>query len=69
MEEKKDKLSGQFTEGKGDLKESIGDLRGDEQQQAEGKTDQVKGKVDQGVADLKEKAGDFIDKLGGDDKK
>lgn len=69
MEEKKDKLSGQFDEAKGNLKEGLGEARGDEQQQAEGKADQAKGKLDQGVADAKEKAGDFIDNLGGDDKK
>jgi uncharacterized protein YjbJ (UPF0337 family) len=66
MEEKKDKFAGQVEESKGDLKEGLGDFRGDEQQQAEGKGDQLTGKVKQGIADAKEKVGDFLD---GDDKK
>jgi uncharacterized protein YjbJ (UPF0337 family) len=66
MEEKKDKLSGQFEEGKGNIKEEVGDLRGDESQKTEGQMDQVTGKVKQGVADAKEKIGDLLD---GDDKK
>jgi uncharacterized protein YjbJ (UPF0337 family) len=66
MEEKKDKLAGQFEEGKGDIKEQVGDFRGDDNQQAEGKVDQVTGKAKQGVADAKEKVGDLLD---GDDKK
>jgi uncharacterized protein YjbJ (UPF0337 family) len=66
MEERKDKLSGQFDEGKGNVKEEVGDLRGDESQKTEGQMDQVTGKVKQGVADAKEKIGDLLD---GDDKK
>lgn len=66
MEEKKDKLAGQFEESKGDVKEGVGELRGDDKQQAEGKGDQVTGKIKQGIADAKEKVGDFLD---GDDKK
>jgi uncharacterized protein YjbJ (UPF0337 family) len=67
MEEKKDKLAGQFEEGKGDLKESAGDFLNDEQMQGEGKVDQAKGGLKQGIADAKEKIADFFD--GDDDKK
>lgn len=66
MEEKKDKLSGKFDETKGDVKEGLGEVRGDESQQAEGQLDQLKGNVKQGVADAREKVGDLLD---GDDKK
>jgi uncharacterized protein YjbJ (UPF0337 family) len=66
MEEKKDKMAGKFEESKGDLKEGVGDFRGDDQQEAEGQVDQVTGKVKQGIADAKEKLGDFLD---GDNKK
>lgn len=67
MEEKKDKLAGKFEESKGEFKEGLGDVRGDEQQQAEGELDQLTGKFKQGVADAKEKLGDLFD--GDDDKK
>jgi uncharacterized protein YjbJ (UPF0337 family) len=66
MEEKKDKLAGQFEEKKGEVKEGVGDFRGDEGQEAEGELDQLTGKFKQGVADAKEKLGDLFD---GDDNK
>lgn len=66
MEEKKDKLAGKFEETKGDVKEQVGEFRGDEQQEAEGELDQLTGKFKQGVADAKEKLGDLFDR---DDKK
>lgn len=69
MEEKKDKLTGQFKESKGDLKEGVGAATDNERLEGEGKADQAGGKLEQGIADAKEKAGDLIDKISGDDKK
>lgn len=67
MEEKKDKFAGQFEEKKGELKEGLGEFRGDKEQEAEGELDQLTGKFKQGLADAKEKLGDLFD--GDDDKK
>lgn len=68
MEEKKDKLSGQFEESKGNLKEGVGAATDNERLEGEGKVDQAGGKLKQGVAAAKEKAGELIDKATGDDK-
>lgn len=67
MEEKKDKFAGQVEEKKGELKEGLGEFRGDKEQEAEGELDQLTGKFKQGLADAKEKLGDLFD--GNDDKK
>lgn len=59
----KNKAEGFAQEKKGDLKEGVGKLRGDEKQEAEGKSDQVSGKVKKGVADAKDKISDAVDDL------
>lgn len=59
----KNKAEGFGEEKKGDIKEGLGKLRGDENQEAEGKADQMSGKVKQGVADAKDKISDAVDDL------
>lgn len=62
FENKKDEFEGVGQEKKGDVNETVGDLRNDDEQQAEGQADQVGGKVKKGFADAKEKVQDFVNK-------
>ncbi|MBA3307387.1 MAG: CsbD family protein [Chloroflexi bacterium] len=54
------KNEGRFEEGRGNVKEGVGQAIDDPQMENEGKLDQAKGNVRQGV-------GDIQDKLQGDD--
>lgn len=51
---KKDKFEGLAQDKKGEAKEAIGNLRNDEDQQAEGQADQAGGKLKKGFADAKD---------------
>ena len=56
------KNEGRLEEGRGNVKETVGQAIDDPQMENEGKVDQAKGNVRQGVGDLQ-------DKLQGDDNK
>lgn len=57
-----DRIEGKWDEAKGNVKEKVGEIRGDQRQQAEGQLDQAKGKAKQGVADVKDVARDTGDR-------
>ena len=59
----RDRGEGMFDQGKGKVKQGVGDLTDDEQMQGEGKVDELKGKGEQAVGDLKDAAGDLKDDL------
>jgi uncharacterized protein YjbJ (UPF0337 family) len=61
-DQSRDRIEGMFDEKKGDVKEGLGKLRDDENQESEGQVDQAKGNVKQGVADAKDKVDDFVKK-------
>jgi uncharacterized protein YjbJ (UPF0337 family) len=45
---------GNWDQAKGNVKEGLGDLTGNEKMEYEGKWDQAKGKVEEGVGDARE---------------
>ena len=45
---------GNWDQAKGDVKEGVGNLTGNEKMEYEGKWDQAKGKVEEGVGDARE---------------
>jgi uncharacterized protein YjbJ (UPF0337 family) len=47
----------------GKIKETVGEITGNEKLKNEGKLDQVKGTVHDKLGDLKDKAGDVADRL------
>ena len=57
----RDRAEGLFDQGKGNVKQGVGDLTDDKQTQGEGQIDELKGKGEQGVGDLKDAAGDMKD--------
>ncbi len=59
----RDRAEGIFDQGKGRVKQGVGDLADDKQLQGEGKVDELKGKGEQAVGDLKDAAGDMKDTL------
>jgi uncharacterized protein YjbJ (UPF0337 family) len=59
----RDRAEGMFDQGKGKVKQGVGDLTDNEQMQGEGQIDELKGKGEQGVGDLKDAAGDLKDKM------
>jgi uncharacterized protein YjbJ (UPF0337 family) len=58
-----DRLEGGVDQAKGNVKQGVGDLTGDDQTKGEGMLDEAKGNVKQGVGDLKDAAGDMKDNL------
>jgi uncharacterized protein YjbJ (UPF0337 family) len=59
----RDRAEGMFDQGKGKVKQGVGDLTDNEQMQGEGQIDELKGKGEQAVGDLKDAAGDLKDKM------
>lgn len=59
----RDRIEGAGDKLKGQAKEGVGNLTGDERTQAEGQMDQAKGDLKQGVADVKDKVGDAVKNL------
>jgi uncharacterized protein YjbJ (UPF0337 family) len=59
----RDRAEGMFDQGKGKVKQGVGDLTDNEQMQGEGTVDELKGKGKQAVGDLKDAAGDMKDTL------
>ena len=51
---KRDKLEGLAQDKKGEAKETLGDIRNDENQRAEGQAEQAGGKLKKGFADAKD---------------
>ena len=50
-------------QGKGKVKQGVGDLTGNEQMKGEGKIDEMKGKGEQAWGDVKDAAGDVKEDL------
>lgn len=59
----RDRAEGMFDQGKGNVKQGVGDLTGDEQMKGEGQLDELKGKGEQAWGDIKDAAGDLKDDL------
>ena len=59
----RDRGEGVFDQGKGKVKQGVGDLTDDEQMQGEGTIDEMKGKGEQAWGDMKDAAGDLKDNL------
>ena len=59
----RDRAEGLFDQGKGNVKQGVGDLTGDKQTKGEGMVDELKGKGEQAVGDLKDAAGDMKDTM------
>jgi uncharacterized protein YjbJ (UPF0337 family) len=53
-----DKIRGTFEETKGDVKQGVGDLTGDDRLKGEGALDEAKGKAQNLLGDLKDKVED-----------
>ena len=65
MDSSKDRIEGALDSNKGELKEKIGQFRGNQEQEAEGKSDQAEGAVKHGLADLKNKVDETVKKVTG----
>ena len=59
----RDRTEGMFDQGKGKVKQGVGDLTDDKQMQGEGTMDEMKGKGEQAWGDIKDAAGDLKDDL------
>ena len=59
----RDRAEGMFDQGKGKVKQGVGDLTDDKQMQGEGTMDEMKGKGEQAWGDMKDAAGDLKDDL------
>ena len=59
----RDRAEGMFDQGKGKVKQGVGDLTGDERMKGEGKMDELKGKGEQAWGDIKDAAGDVKEDL------
>ena len=60
----RDRAEGMFDQGKGKVKQGVGDLTDDKQMQGEGTMDEMKGKGEQAWGDIKDAAGDLKDDAG-----
>ena len=60
----RDRAEGMFDEGKGNLKQGVGDLTGNDRMKGEGVLDEMKGKGVGLLGDLKDAAGDLMDDAG-----
>lgn len=61
-------MSGTADNIKGNVKETAGDVTGDDDLKAEGKTDQLSGKLKDAINDVKDAAEGAIDKARGSNK-
>ena len=59
----RDRAEGMFDQGKGNVKQGVGDLTDNEQMQGEGQIDELKGKGEQTWGDLKDAASDLKDNM------
>jgi uncharacterized protein YjbJ (UPF0337 family) len=60
----RDRAEGMFDQGKGNVKQGVGDLTGNEKMKGEGQIDELKGKGEQAWGDIKDAAGDLMDDAG-----
>ena len=60
----RDRAEGMFDQGKGKVKQGVGDLTGNEQMKGEGQVDELKGKGEQAWGDIKDAADDLKDDAG-----
>ena len=60
----KDELKGKLNQAKGNIKQGVGKLTGDERLRQEGVADEAAGEVQEGVGAVKRKVGDAIKKVG-----
>ena len=58
-----DKIRGAFEETKGEVKQGVGDLTGDDRLKGEGILDEAKGKAQSILGDIKDKVEDIGDDL------
>lgn len=58
-------MSGTADNIKGNVKETAGDITGDDELKAEGKSDQLAGKLKDAISDVKDAAEGAIDKVRG----
>jgi uncharacterized protein YjbJ (UPF0337 family) len=58
-----DKIRGTLEEAKGEIKQGVGDLTGDDQLKAEGLLDEAMGKAQQFLGDIKDKIEEIGDEL------
>ena len=58
-----DKIRGTLEETKGDVKQGIGELTGDDRLKGEGMLDEAKGKAQQILGDIKDKVEDIGDDI------
>jgi uncharacterized protein YjbJ (UPF0337 family) len=56
----KDRVKGSFDQAKGKVKETAGDVTGDDKLKGEGIGDQLKGKVENAVGGVKDKIRDML---------
>jgi uncharacterized protein YjbJ (UPF0337 family) len=59
----RDRAEGLIDQGKGKVKQGVGDLTGNERMKGEGKMDELKGKGEQAWGDIKDAAGDLKEDL------
>jgi len=60
----KDELKGKLNQAKGNIKQGVGKLTGDERLRDEGVADEAAGEVQEGVGAVKRKVGDAVKKIG-----
>ena len=60
----RDRAEGLFDQGKGNVKQGVGDLTDNEQMKGEGMVDEMKGKGEQAWGDIKDAASDLKDDAG-----
>jgi uncharacterized protein YjbJ (UPF0337 family) len=60
----KDELKGKAEQWKGQAKQGVGDVTGDEEMKGEGAADETAGKVREGYGEAKRKTGDAVKDLG-----
>jgi uncharacterized protein YjbJ (UPF0337 family) len=58
-----DKIRGTLEETKGEVKQGVGDLTGDDRLKGEGMLDEAKGKAQQILGDIKDKVEDIGDDI------
>ncbi len=59
----KARVEGAVDKASGNVKETVGQVTGDDQTQAEGTFDKIKGEVKEGFADAKDKVDEMVDKI------
>ena len=60
----KDELKGKLNQAKGNIKQGVGKLTGDERLREEGVEDEAAGEVQEGVGTIKRKVGNAVKQLG-----